>query len=162
MVSGFLFAQNLGFVVDGTTGNYTSTISEASDGTFTVSITQDSWSGVLSSPFYIMADYTTADGNTAGNSNWRNYWPGNNDYYGHGYRQDFGTITASPTGGAVTSTPFNIVRASTGSSTTNGIIYLWTIYPSLTANGTYVFTLDVYHDSYHEGDETLKLYSSIS
>ena len=39
--AGFLFSQNLGFVVDGTSGNYTSSVVEATDGTFTGLSTPD-------------------------------------------------------------------------------------------------------------------------
>ena len=72
---------DVGFVVDGSSGGYYTAVSEATDGTFTIQITDaagQSWS----TAFYIKLDYSSSDGDGISTAN---RWNGDNAAYGQGY-----------------------------------------------------------------------------
>ena len=93
ILSGFAFGQlNLGFVQadgdnDGNENDYWDSFTESVDGTFTISISGSDARGYWSEAFYIIADYTTSDGNDASTANWRE-WSVTNSYYGQGDEAD--------------------------------------------------------------------------
>ena len=160
-------AIDVGFVVDGSSGGYYTAVSEATDGTFTIQITDaagQSWS----TAFYIKLDYSSSDGDGISTAN---RWNGDNAAYGQGYWQDFYAASSGDNALQVTAT--------TGAASTAGFFSInptnnsgeryWTVYVTsngATGNGTYTFQMPVNQDARYEGGsstyETIEMYLDVT